>query len=140
MTTRYYIVIVLLLAKISSAQEEEVVLLTESESWGFGMLTGFGVSLIGFLAALLLVCIQKCASEAVFKVIVNMLYALGCGAMIGDAMIHILPEAYTNVEVNTHFVSLVFICAIAFFLFIERIFESCGITHQHWGEDEAHPH
>ncbi len=25
-----------------------------------------------------------------------MLYSLGCGALVGDAMVHILPEAYLS--------------------------------------------
>jgi hypothetical protein len=47
---------------------------------------------------------------------VNLLYALGCGAMIGDVMIHILPESYKNTEVNFRFVALIFIGAIVIFL------------------------
>lgn len=77
---------------------------------------------MGFAAALLLVCVQRCLSEDSFKTFVNMLYALGCGAIIGDAMIHILPEAYGSEENDSHIVSLVFICAVVFFIMIERIF------------------
>jgi hypothetical protein len=29
-------------------------------------------------------------------IFVNMLYSLGCGAIIGDAVIHILPDAYSD--------------------------------------------
>ena len=75
-----------------------------------------------------------------------MLYALACGAIIGDAMIHILPEAFKSEFTNPHYVSLIFICAIAFFMILERAFKACGITHEHWGEDHdehaehAHQH
>jgi|JI9StandDraft_1071089.scaffolds.fasta_scaffold1148589_2 hypothetical protein len=71
-------------------------LLTTSQAWGFGLLTGLGVSLIGLVAALFVVGIKKCIAEQKFKFFLNLLYSLGCGAMIGDAMIHILPEAYSN--------------------------------------------
>lgn len=70
-----------------------------------------------------------------------MLYSLGCGAMIGDAMIHILPEAYTNETVYSTFVSLVFIAAISCFIIIERVFVDCGVSHEHWeGEGSEHNH
>lgn len=75
-----------------------------------------------------------------------MLYALACGAIIGDAMIHILPEAFKSEFTNTHYVSLIFICAIAFFIILERAFKACGIVHEHWGdeqgehEEHAHQH
>lgn len=65
--------------------------LTTSESWGYGFLAGFGISLIGFIAAFILLFMQKCVTEGCFKITVNMLYALACGAVVGDAMIHILP-------------------------------------------------
>lgn len=42
-----------------SAHQED---LTTSQAWGFGMLAGFGVSLIGLLAALLVVAVRKCLS------------------------------------------------------------------------------
>jgi len=49
---------------------------------------------------------------------INLLYGLGCGAIIGDAMIHILPEAYQNENANKNIVSLTFIFAICTFLII----------------------
>lgn len=71
-------------------------LLTTGQAWGFGLLTGLGVSLLGLVAALFVVAIKKCMAEQKFKFFLNLLYSLGCGAMIGDAMIHILPDAYSN--------------------------------------------
>jgi len=47
---------------------------------------------------------------------VNLLYALGCGAMVGDVMVHILPESYKSAQVNFRFVALIFIGAIVIFL------------------------
>ena len=32
--------------------------------------------------------------------------------------------------------ALVFLCSLLFTLFLERIFESCGVTHTHWVEEE----
>jgi zinc transporter ZupT len=114
--------------------------LTTSECWGYGFLTGFCLSMLGFVAALLLICIQRCLTEGCFKIFVNLLYALACGAIIGDAMIHILPEAFKSEYTNSRYVSLIFICAIAFFIILERLFKSCGISHEHWGEESHHDH
>ena len=72
--------------------------------------------------------------ESSFKTLINLLYALGCGALVGDAMVHILPEAYSNVETNSNIVSLVFIIAVFTFILIERFFVCCGIAHKHWGD------
>jgi len=58
---------------------------------------------------------------------------------MGDAMIHILPESYSNSEVNFRLVSLIFIISIGVFIGMERLFVICGIAHQHGG-DEDHDH
>jgi len=47
--------------------------------------------MIGFLAAIVLVCIQNCVAESSFKIFLNLLYSMACGALIGDALVHILP-------------------------------------------------
>ncbi len=61
--------------------------------------------------------------------------------MIGDAMIHILPESYQNENVKTTFVSLIFISAVCLFIIVERMFVFCGITHAHWeGGESEHEH
>lgn len=92
MTTLKKVVTTLCLLALSNAEPT----LTSSESWGYGFLAGFCLSLLGFVAALVLICLQKCLTEGCFKIFVNLLYALACGAIVGDAMIHILPEAFTS--------------------------------------------
>jgi zinc transporter ZupT len=113
--------------------------LTDAQAWGFGILAGAGLSIVGVLAAILIVCIRTCMSEEKFKIMINLLYALGCGAMVGDAMVHILPEAYQSDETNSNYVSLVFIASVCMFIIIERLFVFFGIAHKHWG-DETHDH
>jgi zinc transporter ZupT len=92
--------------------------LTTEQSWVYGFLVGLGISLMGFAAALLLVCIRNLITPESFIIFVNMLYSLGCGAIIGDAVIHILPEAYKDTGADSKLVSLIFICAVLFFLII----------------------
>lgn len=40
--------------------EDEEVLLTRAQVWGFGILAGIGVSMLGFIAAFVLVMAKKC--------------------------------------------------------------------------------
>jgi hypothetical protein len=70
--------------------------INSTQAWAYGFAAGTGLSLLGLLAALLIVGLQNVISEHKFKTFINLLYALGCGAMIGDAMIHILPDSYKN--------------------------------------------
>jgi len=53
---------------------------------------------------------------------VKFFFALAAGALIGDTMVHILAEAYTNEHSNPSYVALIFICSILGFLILERIF------------------
>jgi hypothetical protein len=96
---------------------------------------GIGISGLGFIASIFLVCIQTLITPEFFMTLVNMLYSLGCGAIVGDAVIHILPDAFKDPETNTKIVSFIFICAVVFFLILERLFEVLGVAHHHWGED-----
>ena len=71
------------------ASESEVI--TIPQRWGFGFLAGLGVSLIGFLTALVIVFCKNLASDACFEMTIKSLFSLAFGALLGDAMIHILP-------------------------------------------------
>jgi hypothetical protein len=88
-------ILVFLLFQLGFGEEETAetteTTLNSAEAWGYGFLTGFALSLIGFVAAIMIVFLKKCISDSKFKVFVNMLYSLGCGAIVGDAIIHILP-------------------------------------------------
>lgn len=86
--------VIALLSLLAFARAEAT--LSTSEAWGFGFLAGFCISLLGFVAAFILICFQKCLSEGCFKHFVGMLYSLSCGAIIGEAIIHILPEAFKS--------------------------------------------
>lgn len=39
---------------------------------------------------------QKMFKYRIFQENSNILYSLACGALIGDALIHIIPDAYAN--------------------------------------------
>jgi hypothetical protein len=88
--------------------------------------------LIGFVAAAFLVCIGKGMKSESFKNVLKIFYALSCGSLIGDAVIHIIGEAYSDPECDPYFVSLIFILSLLFFVILERSFACCGITHHHW--------
>lgn len=85
-------------------------------------MAGFGISLIGFVTALAIVCFKKMASDGCFEIIIKFLFSLAFGALLGDAMIHILGEAYKTEGSDTRVVAGIFIGAIMFFIILERIF------------------
>ena len=60
------------------------------------------------------------------------MFSLSYGALLGDAVIHILAESYANEETNKLIVSLILILAILFFLIMDRLLHSFGIAHAHW--------
>lgn len=94
---KYILVCSLFVAAIAQDDHDhEEHALTTGQAWGFGMLAGFGVSLIGLFAALFVIAIKRCVEDNNFKIFLNLLYSLGCGALVGDAMIHILPQAYKS--------------------------------------------
>lgn len=129
------------------ASEPTVELLSIAQRWGFGLMTGLGLSLLGFLAAFVLVLVGTNIKSENFKSVVKVLFALACGTLIGDAMIHILGEAYMAEGVNAFIVSAVFIIALLVFMWLEKLMEVLGITHSHWiddghghGHGHDHPH
>jgi len=54
------------------------------------------LSALGFLAAAALVGLRKCKCMKIdrFKRLISILYSLACGALLGDALIHIVPDVY----------------------------------------------
>jgi hypothetical protein len=96
------------------------------------MLTALGVSLIGFFAAVVLLLIGKATSSDNFKAFIKMLFALSCGTLIGDSMIHIMAEAYVTPEADPLIVSGVFIVSLLALMLLDKAMALCGITHNHW--------
>lgn len=108
---------------------------SDNDLFFYGMLAGGFVSIIGFIAAFLLLSLRKVLSQHVFTVIIQVLFAFSCGALLGEAM-HILPEAYASRRLSDQNVSLTFIAAILAFVFVERLMEKGGIAHSHWHSEE----
>jgi|688.fasta_scaffold1225260_1 hypothetical protein len=61
-----------------------------SQKWIYGVLSGVALSLLGFVAAAFLVWIRSSSKSTKFKLILQFFYALACGSLIGDAVIHII--------------------------------------------------
>lgn len=99
------------------------------------------------MAAFVLVLIGTNIKSENFKSVVRVLFALACGTLLGDSMIHIMGEAYSSEGIDPLIVSGVFIAAILIFMWFEKVMEACGVTHSHWiegehdhGHDHAHEH
>lgn len=68
-----------------------------SEKWIYGILTGVGLGLVGFFAAGLVVFFKN-YTKYKFEGILKVLVAFAAGALIGDALIHLIPEAFSSEE------------------------------------------
>lgn len=69
---------------------------------------------------------------------IKFLFSLAFGALLGDAMIHLLPAGYSGDGVDFRVTAGIFIGSIVFFILLERVFAACGVTHKHWHGDECH--
>jgi len=91
MTPTWCLISVLVLAVAAQDTSTSTAdLLTIPQRWGYGLLTGIGLSLLGFLAAGVLVLVGRGIQSEIFKTVIRVLYGLACGTLIGDAMIHIM--------------------------------------------------
>lgn len=125
------IFVVLLIIAVQASGDDHHGEMTTAQAWGYATLAGIGIFLIGLLSALLVIALSRCISTNAFRILKNMLNAIGCGAVLGDALVHLLPATFGDESINSNFAALIFIVAIAGLLLIERIFASCGITHDH---------
>lgn len=73
---------------------------SDDDLFYYGMAAGTFVSLIGFFAAFLLLSLRKIMPEAMFTVIIQILFAFSCGALLGETMLHVLPEAYASKQLK----------------------------------------
>ncbi len=72
--------------------------------------------------------------EEIIKKYINLFISLAVGALLGDAFIHLIPEALENSS-NPLLVSLLIIAGILFFFIVEKFFH----WHHH-GEDKEENH
>lgn len=68
-----------------------------------------------------------------FRLFLNMLYALACGTMVADVILHSLPQAFTSKDTKVSIVGLLFMLSIFAFIVMDRIFKYCGLSEQRWG-------
>ena len=59
-------------------------------------MSAFGIIVTAFLCSIGIISLKKCITNHTFKTIIDVLCGLGCGALLGDAMVHIVPDAYEN--------------------------------------------
>ena len=66
MTTKQVVLILPVLISLTQSTGTGTAILNASQSWGYGILAGFCLSLIGFIAAIILVCCKNNASDRCF--------------------------------------------------------------------------
>ncbi|KAL4511887.1 hypothetical protein ABPG72_012732 [Tetrahymena utriculariae] len=121
------------------------------ESWAYGMLSGVMLGILGFICSAFVVIIKK-YTKISFDPFLKVFIAFSAGALIGDAVVHLLPHAFgihsheeaahDHDEGETVSMKLLpfFVClGIFVFALIERLFHILGIAHSH-GLEDTHNH
>jgi len=128
--------------------------LTKSQRWGFGLGASFIISSLGFLmsACLILILRSKKLTAANLRYLILILVAFAVGALLGDAVVHIIPDIFSGEEgedgdedsesagPKSAITSLLILVGFGFFIFIEKLFEWSGVAHSHGPLDDSHSH
>ena len=93
MTNKIFVAL-LIIAVQASGDDDHHGEMTSAQAWGYATLAGIGIFLVGLLAALLVIALSRCISINAFRILKNMLNAIGCGAVLGDAVAHLLPATF----------------------------------------------
>ena len=165
-----FIAVVLLLSPVYADEddhdhehEETETVMTTSAKWGFGIGASLIISSLGFLcsAVMLLILKSKKLSSSALKYLILVLVAFAIGALLGDVVVHILPECFGGhshgAEEESHdeheheeeeeestpktaISSLLVLVGFGFFVVLEKVFEWSGIVHSHGPMDDGHCH
>ena len=96
----------------------------------YGFIGVFFVSLVSLVGVFSL-----SLREDVLKKYINFFISLAIGALLGDAFIHIIPEAFESGELGVQMISILIISGILLFFVIEKF-----IHWHHHGEDKEESH
>ncbi len=150
----YFLVVSCLLASASAHGSGETSSLdtpmTKSQKWGYGLGASLVISSLGFLmsAVMILILKSKRLSAPTLKYIIIFLVAFAVGALLGDAVIHIMPDIFSGEEEEgvdgalpkSALTSLFILVGFGFFILIEKMFEWSGVAHSHGPMDDVHDH
>jgi len=145
----WFLLSILLLAEIARSEDGNAIdastnKFSDAEKWIYGILTGVGLGLVGFFAAALVVYLKK-YTQVHFDGFLKVLVAFAAGALLGDAAIHVIPEAFSSDEeeqeevVSPRLLSFFLCLGIFIFTILERIFLMLGVGHSH-GHGYHHDH
>lgn len=101
------------------------------ENWFFALVSVVAVSLISLVGVLTL-----SVQEKYIRKIIIYLVSFAVGALFGDALVHLLPEAFENIE-SSLTVSLLVLSGIVIFFVLEKF---VYWRHCHIVENEKHYH
>ena len=91
--------------------------------WGYALASAAGVSLISLVGIVtLMVGVRR------LDVVIPLLISLAVGALFGDALVHLLPEAF-NESGSTATTSLYVLTGIVLFFVLEKFLH--GRVHRH---------
>jgi len=150
-----FLALVALLVHFSAAQETQTTSsssspLTKSQRWGYGFGASLIISMLGFIMSGLMIIILKSKkiSASTLRYIILFLVAFAVGALLGDAVVHIIPDVFgeeLGEQAKSAISSLMILVGFCTFVFIEKLFEWSGVAHSHGpdmceGHDDHHEH
>ena len=68
--------------------------LNKSEIWTYALLTCVMMGVLGFLCSVAVVVFKKEMTSQAFRPYLNVLVAFAAAALLGDAFVHLIPEAF----------------------------------------------
>lgn len=114
--------------------------------WGVGVATSIGYLVFSFLLTLCIVLCynSKKTSKSCLSFITTSLIAMAVGSLLGDAVIHIMPNVYANSNTtntsadqpNTNISCLMILVGFFTFFSLEKIFYIAGCGHSHGAQDD----
>lgn len=127
-------------------------LLQEKYVWGAAIGVSLGYLVLSLiLTALILLCVtKKKSSKKCLSLIISVFLALAVGSLIGDSVVHIMPDVFgpKSADVplkdlpDSKISSLMILLGFFVFFILEKIFVlvGCGHSHGHDDEDDEHSH
>lgn len=135
-------------------------MLAENQVWGVGIAVAIGYLIFSFILTLCVVlCFRsKKINKTCLNFVISSLVSLAIGSLLGDAVVHIIPEIYgahkheeTDSEhaehseenhdaPNVNIVSLMILIGFFTFFTLEKVFLWTGCGHSHGSDDEHDDH
>jgi zinc transporter ZupT len=108
---------------------------SRGEAWGYSILSVTAISIISLLLAMIILCIPP--KKKLMSFVMSFILSLGVGILVGDAVLHLIPECLTFSDNETESMKreiswrgCTLCVGISLFFFIEKMLHTFT-THSH---------